>query len=506
LTRLAAILTGLVIAVGFALAAPSISLARGPVSGRPVTGRLARTGAWVTDPQGRVVVMHGFNVVKKLAPFYPSRFTVRDARLLADEGFTVARIGFIWQGLEPSPGRYDDSYVARIARLDSLLGRYGIRTLIDFHQDGWSNGFGFDGAPAWADNPGGVLDSFAAFWRNAAAADGVGIQTRFLAAWKHVAHALRKHTNILGFDPFNEPYPGSAYTSQCGSFNAFSPCPAFERGGLASFYRRVTAAIRAGGAHQIIWPEGVAQNGQAAPGLPRFRDGQTAFNFHYYCSQTQLVAGAVPIGQPSPPTQQCAPQERRGIGTFLAYARRIGVPAMLSEFSCNDVDPDNAQVVDLVDRSFVSWTAWAYYGSAPDPANCPNQGLLIDEGKPGSEANAKQDKLDAFVVPYPQAIAGTPLAYRYHRATAMMTLSYRPRAVPGAKLAAGALTQIFIPSRQYPGGYKVSVRGARAVSGPSSPWLELAANRGASKVTVTVTRRTGGRTIRPLHTGVLPLS
>jgi Cellulase (glycosyl hydrolase family 5) len=247
-----------------------------------------------------------------------------------------------------------------------------------------------------------VLDSFAAFWRNAAAADAIGIQTRFLAAWKHVAHALRMHTNILGFDPFNEPYPGSAYTSQCGSFNAFSPCPAFEQGALASFYRRVTAAIRAGGAHQIIWPEGVAQNGQAAPALPRFRDGQTAFNFHYYCSQTQLVAGEVPIGQPSPATQQCASQERKGIGTFLSYARRIGVPAILSEFSCNDVDPDNAQVVDLVDRSFISWTAWAYYRSVPDHVS-PGDGdddPVLPSAR-GSRSEAGRGRPDTDLHPQP---------------------------------------------------------------------------------------------------------
>ena len=317
---------------------------------------------------------------------------------------------------------------------------------------------------------------------------------------------MRKHANILGFDPFNEPYPGSDYTSRCGSFNAFSPCPVFEQGALASFYREVTAAIRAGGAHQIIWPEGVAQNGQAPPALPRFRDPQTAFNFHYYCSQTQFLTGEVPLGQPSPPTAQCAPEERKGIGTFLAYARRIGVPSMLSEFSCTDIDPDNAQIVDLVGRSFTSWTVWAYYRNVPDPANCANQGLLINETKPGSEANAKQHKLDALVVPYPQAIAGTPLAYNYNRKTATMTLTYRPRAVPGAKLSPVALTQVFIPAREYPNGYKLKVRGARIVSRPTWPWLELAAQRGASKVTFTVTPRAGGRTIRPLQTGMLPLS
>ena len=47
-----------------------------------------------------------------------------------------------------------------------------------------------------------------------------------------------------------------------------------------------------------------------------------------------------------------------------------------------------------------------YYTAGDDPANCPRQGLLLDDAKPASEMNAKQDKLDAFSVPYAAAIAG----------------------------------------------------------------------------------------------------
>jgi endoglycosylceramidase len=130
-------------------AAPSASAA----AGAAVAGPVRRAGTWLVDRQGRVVVAHGFNVVRKYPPFVRTEFGAGDARLLASEGFTVARIGFIWEGVEPQPGRYDDAYIARILRLDALLARHGIRTMVDFHQDAWSRAalttpFFGDGAPA----------------------------------------------------------------------------------------------------------------------------------------------------------------------------------------------------------------------------------------------------------------------------------------------------------------------------------------------------------------------
>jgi endoglycosylceramidase len=489
----------LIVAVAVAaLGSPAAHAASGPV-----TAPLHREGAWLVDGQGRVFIGHGANVVRKSAPYYPFRFGEADARLLADEGFTVARIGFIWEAFEPQPGKYDDAYVKRIADLDNLLGRYGIRTLIDFHQDLWSRQTGGDGAPAWA-TLGPTADSaFAAFWRDDKAPDGVGIQTHFVNAWHHAAEALKGHTNVLGLDPFNEPYPGTDYPPPCGDF---SPCAQFESGALADFYRRVTATVRSAGAKQVIYPEGIADSGVAPPALPRFDDPQTAFTFHFYCNITQGDPREANVGDASPEAAACAPIEQWNIANFLEYAKGIGVPSLLGEFSCNDVNPDNAQIVDQLGRAFTSWTIWACYTAADDPADCPGQGLLADDTKPASQANVKQPKLDALVVPYPQAIAGTPKDYAFDRSTKEMTLSYGAAPVPGVTLGRGARTQVFVPARQYPHGYKADVTGGKVVSAPGSPWLEVMAAAGASSVSVKVTPLTGGAIQRPLDSGALPVS
>jgi endoglycosylceramidase len=444
----------------------------------PTSLALQRAGTWLVDNDGRAIVMHGFNVVQKNPPFVRDEFGRDDAQLLADEGFTVARVPFIWEGVEPEPGRYDDAYIARVLAIHDLLAEYGIRTIAGFHQDFWSRSaqpeFG-DGAPPWAtvgaSSAQAVNDSFAAFWRDDPGPGGIGIQTRFLRAWQHVATQLRDRAHVIGFDPLNEPYPGSDYAAPCGPF---SRCTEFETGALAEFFARVSDAIRAAGATQVIFPEGIADSGQALPVLPPLVDPQQAFNFHYYCLATQLNPNEVPVGERSSAAESCAPLERRNIGRFTAYAQQLALPGFLSEFSCNDINPDNAQVVDLLAETFTGWTAWAYY-PRNHGSDCPGQGLLRDAAQPATAANAKQHKLDALAVPYAHAIAGTPVAESFDRLGRTYQLTYRSHAVPGAELRRDAETEIFVPRRAFPNGYAAQVANAEVRSAPDAPWLRLRA-------------------------------
>jgi len=467
----------------------ALAVAMSVVPAAAVARSLQREGRWLIDEQGRVVVMHGVNFVQKTAPFYADNIGEQDARFLADEGFNAARVGIIWEGFEPAPGRYDDAYLRKVAAFDGLLARYGIRSLIDAHQDAWGAhtatgpiGLG-DGAPRWATPFPGMLDDFQAFWDDAKAPDGVGLQTHFANAWRHVASVLGGSDNILGYDPFNEPYAGTR--SACVPF---APCTAFEAGPLGAFYRRVIAAIRAAGDRHVIFPEAIAQNGIQPPALPAFADPQTAFSFHFYCPAGQFSAAT----ESPPEAAACEQFERRGFGSFLGYADGLGVPAFLGEFSGNGPDGDNVRTVDAMGAHFSSWTLWAY------------QDVLTDATRPGSQGNAKQAKLDALVVPYPQATAGTPRTWAFDRATRTMTFAYTADAVPGARLARGARTRIFVPERHYPTGYRVQATGARVVSRPTAPWVMLAADRPGAAVTVKITPRTGSFTRTPLQARAFP--
>lgn len=462
---------------------------------------LARSGRWITDSHGRVVIMHGVDIVKKLSPYYPSNFTAADAKFLADEGFTAARIGFIWAGDEPATGVYDDATIEHILNLNALLAKYGIRTLIDVHQDLWGGNETLvgDGAPAWASLGLEFEQNFQDFWNNDIGPGGVGIQTRFVDLWSHLAAMIKSSAaagNLLGIDPLNEPQAGSGY----GGCHVFGYCPQFETTQLYGFYEKVIAAVRASGYRGLIFPEGVPASGPQPPSLPAFSDRQVAFNFHYYCTASQFLPD--PSGLISVP--YCKSPDATAFSSVDAYSSKVNVPYIVSEFGGNDADAEYSHEVDLMGSRFLTWMYWMYYNYPTDPANFPTQGLLLNDDEPGSTSNVSSAKLSALVVPYAQAIAGTPKMYAFDRTSNVMTLSYTTRAVPGARLARGAETQIFVPQLDYPTGYRVTVTGARVTSSATSPWVELAATRGARSVSVMIAPRSGGSTELPSQLGFTP--
>src|SRR4051794_41954426 len=115
------------------LAAATAALGAAPAGAAPALP-LGHAGRWITDAHGRVVVLHGVNMVYKRAPYAPDAigFGADDARFLAREGYNTVRLGIIYKAVEPRPGVYDDAYLARIGRTVRALGPEGIVSLLDF--------------------------------------------------------------------------------------------------------------------------------------------------------------------------------------------------------------------------------------------------------------------------------------------------------------------------------------------------------------------------------------
>ena len=177
------------------------TLAAAGIAQAAPTPPLSHAGRWITDGSGRVVVVHGINMVYKLPPYYPAKagFGDDDAAFLAHIGFNAVRVGVIWKALEPSPGHYNDAYVAQIAQTVRTLARHGVLSLLDFHQDMYNEQFQGEGAPDWAVQDGGlpnfpkagfpanylvnpaVQHAFDQFWANAPGPGGVGLEDRFAA-------------------------------------------------------------------------------------------------------------------------------------------------------------------------------------------------------------------------------------------------------------------------------------------------------------------------------------
>lgn len=144
-----------------------------------------------------------------------------------EKGFNLIRLGIFWDGVEPEPGTYDDTYLDRVAKVVEAAGEQGIYVFLDMHQDLYSSKFA-DGAPLWAtldeglphpDNGGVWYESYLSspavirsadnFWDNKKAADGVGLLEHYEAMWLHIAERFKNYDNIIGFEPMNEPYMGS---------------------------------------------------------------------------------------------------------------------------------------------------------------------------------------------------------------------------------------------------------------------------------------------------------
>ena len=82
-------------------------------AGAAPTEPLGHSGRWITDAQGRVVILHGFNTVPWDEQTLPRDFGMGadNARWLAENGFNTIRLGIYYARIEPQPGHFDPSYL-----------------------------------------------------------------------------------------------------------------------------------------------------------------------------------------------------------------------------------------------------------------------------------------------------------------------------------------------------------------------------------------------------------
>jgi endoglycosylceramidase len=457
---------------------------------------LAHAGRWLTDAQGRVVLLHGFNMVAKLPPYDVAQagFGADDAAFLEQHGFTTIRLGVIWKRLEPASGKFDDDYLKSVATTVATLAQHGIYSLIDFHQDMWNEKFQGEGAPDWAINDDGLpaappagfpgnyfampalWRAFDHFWNNDAVAAGVRLQDAYADAWRHVATYFRGNDAVMGYDLLNEPFPGSQW------YSCLSPagCPVFDQQFLAPFVTKVLKAIRtADRDHLVFYEPQLSFDFSAATSIGDPGDARTGFAFHAYC--------AAAVGAPeTPPTRAvCDQVEDRTLSNADQQSSTSGDALLLTEWGATD-DPDELQsVAAAADTHMDSWQEWTYVGGDPS-APRPTEGIVLDLHKPPTGTNVKWDKLAILERPYPMVVAGTPTSFGFDPATATFHLDYSTRGAGGP--VRDPFTVVYVPRSDYAGGYHVQVSGARVVSRAGSSRLVLRTLRGAGSVSVTLSR------------------
>ena len=431
------------------------------------------------DSHERIAFLHGVNVVNKQYPYTAQGLGVSEstAKLLQKQGFNIVRLGFIWKAIEPNPGSYNDDYLASMKKTIKILAKHGIYTLIDFHQDAYSDvrGYGL-GAPAWATlassqlpNIGFPLNylsgfktknvqvsdfenqAFDAFWQNKEVVSvGVGVQTLYLNMLAHVAEYFNHNPNIAGFEIMNEPFAGSLW-KQCAKNGLLSSCPSFERGLLTDFIKRAIFVIRAVNPKTIIWYEPNVNFGLGGKtALTYISNNNVGFAFHNYCNHDPKLC-----------FQHALPQREQ-----------YSLPLLATEFGANSLDDmQRSKLLNLADKYQINWIYWALvnnpiyqFSTWPKelPGNPNNQGLVKNLHLPLKGSNVKWKLLGQLTRPYPQFVAGANVKFSVNPVTHRFDLSYVvEKIMPGIK---GNISVIYLPTSWGSRGYKFSIRGAKVIS------------------------------------------
>jgi endoglycosylceramidase len=478
-------------------------------------------GPYIYDSNDRLVLLHGVNVVYKHAPYiaYPDpgepwNFSPADAARMRSLGFNVVRLGMEWQALEPgsggpnqpkvctpgppgNPHEFDlqvaKQYLRHVAATVNLLGRYGIYTLLDMHQDVYNTNFRGEGAPNWAVCTNGVpivptggrwsnnysnpqlQVSVHHFWSN----DVVGnLQGQFDLVWATVANYFKNNEWVVGYDPYNEPfstetqiasqstftgnlecfYTGKAHTGFLANGTTPLACPS------AAPASGVIPTIEAIDHHHLIfiepdiyWVTGGNVPSQLGPmPFPRL-----VFNFHVYCGDRSPVTGDPTnlLGCLQSEETTAAEQDVTRLSMSSAYQAN-GPAIFMSEFGATSSRALVGFDTEYAGLNLIGWAywAWRYYD---DPTGSSAEGLERPDG-------SYTPIVTALSRTYPQEVAGVVIANLFDPFTGAFSMAYTP------SLIARGVTSIQIAAAQhYPHGWCAAVRGGRISSPPGSAHLTV---------------------------------
>jgi endoglycosylceramidase len=387
--------------------APTATPPPPPPAGAPRTDPLAVhvEGRTFRDGMGRQLLFRGYNAKKHglfdvsfddgRQPNYEYvDFGEPEARRFEELGFDVIRLPVSWSALEPQPGAYSATFLARLDETLALAEAHHFYVLVDMHQDAYSKEIGEDGAPLWAivpppemllEGPSNddrrltdqVLNAGFSFFANAAAEDGRPLQDALESAVAQMVRRTLGHRRVLGWEAMNEPV-------------------IFDQEELDAFHVGFAGMVHAIDRDAPVFfdPYGFRNQADEAPlAWTPWASGPGAYAPHVYSGQFNQAGGA---GWSSEDPEALRP----GMESAEAEAASWGTPLFVGEYGCNVAEPRGvawmAAELALQDEMLASSTAWAReWGS---------WGLFDDSGV------ERADLVRVVARPYPRAIAGDLLA------------------------------------------------------------------------------------------------
>lgn len=399
-------------------------------------GIIATENSRFVDEQGRQRLFNGLNLVcKDPACGFVYPLDTADYRQLSHSGINILRFGISWAAVEPEPGIFDEAYLQRVKGQLGYACEAGLSFFLDFHQDLYGVSFG-NGAPAWAEVTDGLphgtgdlwSDAYLIspalnraiehFWNNDPAC-GLGLQEHFLQMLQHTVRFFSGTPGLLGYDLWNEPYPGLAGQrafeevagrlpglanlkqeaekaqliaglTDMGFYRSLTEIIArhtvpFEQERLMPFYKRAADVIHAADPRALLFTEPCYFTNMGVPsGIGKLGVPGQVFAPHGY----DLVVDTGYNDLYDPHRVELIFQRHRETG------KRLGIPTFIGEWGAFYGRPGNeaagAQMIALIEKNLWSHAYWSW---EQDIASRPEWRQLVRA--------------------YPMAVAGKLHAYHW---------------------------------------------------------------------------------------------
>ena len=290
----------------------------------------------------------------------------------------------MWKGVEPKRGEYNASYVGIVRDIVTEASSFGIYTILDMHQDDFSEYFCGEGVPDWAvivDTPHGfpmplsdepfsevASDGYPtrqdcgkfgwpSYYNTAAQASAVGnlynnvdgLLDSWGAFFSHLAEEVgTKESAVLGYEIINEPFAGDVFRDP----KLYIPSVA-DHLSLEPAYDSIAKQIRTVDNDSLIFFAGVTWDDFIQAGFthaPNNEPDKSVFAFHFYCPpQNNSITYLRTRGDDS---------KRLQVGSMVTEFERANIGMSL------DTDPF-VSFADAADKNLLSYTWWEYKVQKP---------------------------------------------------------------------------------------------------------------------------------------------
>ncbi|KAL4454600.1 hypothetical protein ABPG74_021805 [Tetrahymena malaccensis] len=397
----------------------------------------------IVDEQGRERIFHGVNTVVKVKPYIPyidafepcMSVSEQDFKNMKEWGLNAIRLGTMWPGVEPTRGYYNETYLTQLKWIVDTAGKYGIYTLLDMHQDLFSQKFCGDGIPMWLipeeeykyfplpipkkiefDNETGLpvdcnfITGWGTYYFSWDVAEGFeklytnyeGRLDLMAQFWGKIAQTFKGNPYVLGYELINEPFAGNIFK------NPLLLVPGVaDKKFLQDVYERVALEIRKYDEDHIIffepvpWINPFSVGFVQPPGGEKYSD-KSVLAYHYY----------------SPPDFGMEPFFKQRVKDI----QKLNVGGFLTEFYVTDgPQSDIPKTMDMCDKYHQSWLGWTYkpfWNTCDTTSPDSNGGFYYNNGTVVYQA------VHNVARTYATAIAGQTILSYFNTTSGDYTLQY----------------------------------------------------------------------------------